>query len=1188
MKNFYTLLITLLVSGFGFSQTTIYSEDFTGQNGKGAVGPVPTTDLVGVDWTIDISSTTLSASSDWFRVQSELFEARDIDGIGIWLSPIINISAYTNVGFSLDAGERGTMEGSDIFITEYRIDAGAWTQAGSNGSLNDDFTSAVVSQSATLLGNDLEIRVRMNNGAGSEYHELDNILVEGDLVGGGCTAPTTQASAYNTTSIGTTSATLNWTSGDGDEVLVVVKEGSAVDTDPTNGTAYTGNTAFGSGTEIGTGNYAVQSSSAASSVSITGLTAGTTYHVAVYEYNTTDTCYELTELTGDFTTTPVTTVEFDTTSASVLEDSGTYDLVIQIANEDAAATTFDVVLTSGDAADIDTYTTQSETFPGSSTTDIMVTVTITDDATIEADEVFTFEIQNVAGGDSAVVGTNNSFDLTILANDAPPPTDGWQISSEDTSFIIDFDTTVSGVNEGEFDGTGFVSSPATGQLDSDAWEVTGLSDGSLSYGGTGTSGDYTGSSTGGGAGSGINAFDTGSGNISLGIQPAGSDFTPGTITLRAQNQTGNTVTTADLAYLIYVYNDATRGNSFNFSYSTDDSTYTDVGALDLTSADAADGSPTWVSNSRSTPITGLSIANGDYLYLRWSGDDVSGSGSRDEFALDDIDLKFNPTLPTTYTYTGTWSPSDPNGAATASEFIVIASGNATIDTNTTCDSVTVNAGAGLTVDTTITLTTTNGLTLESTSTSYSSLILDGTIAGTVNYERHVNGNSGLGDINAIGNNDLISPPLSGQAFGAFASANSNLLANPGDANEKAFAPFDKTTGAYENYLVTTNAATTLDAGVGYRAATNDTATLIFTGTVNTGSVTNNIVNSGPTFTDWNLVGNPYPSYLKVQDFLNYEVASGVKNLDLFVPTTAAIYGYDGDAAGGGVSGYTIYNLANTTPTTIIAPGQGFLVSADAADVSMYDVTFDPTMRATGATDDFIVGRGTNAIINLELNISSASDSFVTNFYFNENASLGLDPGYDAAIFGSTPSFALYSLLVEDNMGTPFAIQAVSLADLMNINIPLGVNANSGEQLVFTISESTLSDTVDIYLDDTLNNTSTLLNTSDYIITPNTNLNGTGRFYLRIADSSLSTLDNNSLNGLNIYSNQRNKTIVIAGQLIETTNVKVYDIQGRIVSANIFQNENRQQIIDVSSLNAGIYVVELVNGTQNKTQKVIIR
>ncbi|WP_417876775.1 beta strand repeat-containing protein, partial [Winogradskyella sediminis] len=211
---------------------------------------------------------------------------------------------------------------------------------------------------------------------------------------------------------------------------------------------------------------------------------------------------------------------------------------------------------------------------------------------------------------------------------------------------------------------------------------------------------------------------------------------------------------------------------------------------------------------------------------------------------------------TTYTFNGTWSPSNPNGAATASDDIVITSGDASISSDTAINSVTVNPGAALTVDASTTLTVTDAVTLESTSTSYSSLILDGAISGTIHYERHVNGNAGLGDTNAIGDNDLVTPPLSGQTFGAFAAANSNLLSNPVDATEKAFAIFDKTTGDYENYNTTANASTVLTAGTGYRAATSNTATLVFTGTANSGDVTIDIDHSGPSYQEWNLIGNP--------------------------------------------------------------------------------------------------------------------------------------------------------------------------------------------------------------------------------------------------------------------------------------------------------------------------------------------
>lgn len=191
-----------------------------------------------------------------------------------------------------------------------------------------------------------------------------------------------------------------------------------------------------------------------------------------------------------------------------------------------------------------------------------------------------------------------------------------------------------------FTGAGFAPSPTAGQLDSDTWSVTGLSDGALAFGDTGTSGDFArGSSSGGESTGGIYAFDTGS-NVILGVQPGGSDFTPGSFTLRMRNNSGSTVTSVDVAYDIFYYNDKERANSLNLSYSTDGTTFTAVSALDFTTPEAADSpsEPDWQSENKSTTISGLSLADGDLFYLRWTGDDESGSGARDEYGIDNISV----------------------------------------------------------------------------------------------------------------------------------------------------------------------------------------------------------------------------------------------------------------------------------------------------------------------------------------------------------------------------------------------------------------------------------------------------------------------------------------------------------------------------------------------------------------------
>ena len=118
-----------------------------------------------------------------------------------------------------------------------------------------------------------------------------------------CTPPTTQATLPVSSSILNTTATIGATRGDGNSVLVVARANTAVNADPSNGTTYTANTIFGSGSQIGTGNFVVYDGNASPvSVNLTGLTGGTTYHFAVYEFILATHCYNLVELTGSFTT----------------------------------------------------------------------------------------------------------------------------------------------------------------------------------------------------------------------------------------------------------------------------------------------------------------------------------------------------------------------------------------------------------------------------------------------------------------------------------------------------------------------------------------------------------------------------------------------------------------------------------------------------------------------------------------------------------------------------------------------------------------------------------------------------------------------------------------------------------------------------------------------------------------------
>lgn len=240
----------------------------------------------------------------------------------------------------------------------------------------------------------------------------------------------------------------------------------------------------------------------------------------------------------------------------------------------------------------------------------------------------------------------------------------------------------------------------------------------------------------------------------------------------------------------------------------------------------------------------------------------------------------------------------------------------------------------------------------------------------------------------------------------------------------------------------------------------------------------------------------------------------------------------------------------------------------------------------GADTTFENRNTTGGLIYFRLNAGTSGNSFNTDIYFNANASTGFDLGFDAVLF-SNPPFSLYSRLVDGDVGDNYAVQVLNTTDLANTTVPLGMNASEGEEITFTLLINTLPPTTDVFLDDTVANTSTLLNTSDYVFTTSTALSGTGRFFLRVFEDTLSTVENN-LEALTISALNNTKEILVDGPLTRNTILHLYDIQGRIVLSKSLDSTLSQQRIDVSSLSGGVYVVNVQNASQQTSQKVILK
>lgn len=184
----------------------------------------------------------------------------------------------------------------------------------------------------------------------------------------------------------------------------------------------------------------------------------------------------------------------------------------------------------------------------------------------------------------------------------------------------------------DYEGAGFQPGGGGGTLNSDIWAAEGFSTGSVDFGGTATSGDLArgiaglGTVTTGGIYALVSPTPT-----HIWIQPTTDDFTPGSITARLQNNTAINIGQLAINYTAYALNDEDRSNSLVCQISTDNITYTEVPGSLFVSPDSMD--LMLYETSFELIASGFSVAPGDFIYVRWTGDDVGGSGSRDEFGL---------------------------------------------------------------------------------------------------------------------------------------------------------------------------------------------------------------------------------------------------------------------------------------------------------------------------------------------------------------------------------------------------------------------------------------------------------------------------------------------------------------------------------------------------------------------------
>ncbi|MBI1182950.1 T9SS type A sorting domain-containing protein [bacterium] len=150
----------------------VWADNFMNETGKGANNG--NLNVSGVNWSISYGNSNRSGKY-WYINNDGFFEGSNMDAEGIWQSEVIAIACFNNLSLSMDISQSGADAG-EYLIAEISTDGGSNWQTwfsyyGSSFSTSTESTS--------ISGASLIIRVKARNSASNEYYKFGNIKLNG-------------------------------------------------------------------------------------------------------------------------------------------------------------------------------------------------------------------------------------------------------------------------------------------------------------------------------------------------------------------------------------------------------------------------------------------------------------------------------------------------------------------------------------------------------------------------------------------------------------------------------------------------------------------------------------------------------------------------------------------------------------------------------------------------------------------------------------------------------------------------------------------------------------------------------------------------------------------------------------------------------------------------------------------------
>ena len=500
--------------------------------------------------------------------------------------------------------------------------------------------------------------------------------------------------------------------------------------------------------------------------------------------------------------------------------------------------------------------------------------------------------------------------------------------------------------------------------------------------------------------------------------------------------------------------------------------------------------------------------------------------------------------------------------------VTVLGGVLTIDETETVKSMTLNPGGKLTVASGKSLTVLGVLTLHSSLSGQATLVDLNPTGGLT-----VNGATNVEQYLSKSRNWYVSSPVS------LATA---AVVDPQHTSNLLYW-YDETKGAPAGWTPITSNAASLTPGLGYIVhPAADGATLNYTGgNVNTGTTPSFLVNrtsEAPDHAGFNLIGNPYPSYLNAVTVVNSS-----SNLDKSIwyrtqKNNTSTYYFDTYNTLGKQGTNNSANVAHISGT--VAPMQAFWVHVSNGQSSA-SINFDNSYRTHANADTLNPLKVKNQVAqaSLHLQVSNGVNSDETLIYSDPNASNGYDM-YDSQkmsnVSASIPE--LYTLAGTE----PLAINGMNTIPY-DFEIALGFSTLASGNFSIKASQfSNFTSGTEIILKDNMLNAQQDLTVADYLFTSDATTNNTSRFTLIFHAPSVAT-GINTQNNDNVWISTRNGQLVVNG-IANGATLEVFNALGlKVISRNL----SGTNIQENNNLPVGAYLVKLTNEGKSITKKIII-